>query len=81
MFKGKEGTAFASNSVFFPGAAQCNYGSIETITYGKGRYWSSTTYRDTGAYYLWFDATGTRVATNYTTARLEARSVRAVLAE
>lgn len=50
---GKDGTAFASNSIFFPAAGCWSNGEVKS--YGNyGYYWSSTAYRSTGASALTF---------------------------
>ncbi len=79
---GKEGTAYASNSVFLPPAGRCvkNKASGSVRDQGKeGGYWSSTPYDSNNAYPLTFWSSG-QLVEEYC-ARLFALSVRAVLNE
>ena len=76
IFTGKQGTAFASNSVFLPAAGYCSNGSVlDQSNYGY--YWSSTPDGSYGAYHLFF---GSGYQLGYYD-RYYGCSVRAVLAE
>ena len=77
LCKGKENTAYSSNSVFLPAAGYCSYGNV----YDQGDYvdyWSSTPYGSDYAYYLKFYSSGQDVCK---VLRFYGFSVRAVLAE
>ena len=78
IFTGKQGTAFASNSVFLPAAGECYDGSV--MYQGiYGDYWSSTAIDKRGnALLLSFDSGSQKVCDDY---RYYGYSVRAVLAE
>lgn len=76
LCRGKEGTAFASNSVFLPAAGRCSNGSV--LNQGnRGYYWSSTLYDNSYACSLYFDSR----YQNDCDDRSLGYSVRAVLAE
>lgn len=76
IFTGKQGTAFASNSVFLPAAGYCHGGNIYDQS-NYGYYWSSTPDGSYGAYHLFF---GSGYQLGYYD-RYYGCSVRAVLAE
>ena len=78
IFTGKQGTAFASNSVFLPAAGICSDGDV--FDQGlNGYYWSSTPNGSSHAYYLYFYSGYQGV--NFDYRRYYGDSVRAVLAE
>ena len=77
LCQGKEGTAFASNSVFLP-AAGYNFGGVVSSQGYCGVYWSSTPQDSDIAYDLYFES-GRHTAGNYY--HKSGYSVRAVLAE
>ena len=78
IFTGKQGTAFASNSVFLPAAGNCYVGSVNYQGI-YGDYWSSTATANGGnALLLTFDSGSQNVCDD---GRYFGFSVRAVLAE
>ena len=76
LVKGKTGTAYASNEVFFPAAGSSVYGNV--YAGDDGYYWSSTPYDADGAGSLNFFSGVQYVNYGY---RESGYSVRAVLAE
>ena len=76
LFKGKTGTAYESNEVFFPAAGFYHYGTFYDIN--NNGYWSSTPDGDSRAYYLYFGSDYKDVS--YRSKAFDG-SVRAVLAE
>ena len=76
LCKGKENTAYSSNSVFLPAAGYCGGGDV--FGQGYGVYWSSTPDDGNFAYFLSFDSGSQFVGNGY---RSLGYSVRAVLKE
>ena len=64
LVKGKPGTAYATNEVFFPAAGFSNLGDVDFVGY-SGYYWSSSPYDDYLAYYLNFRSGDQYVDYNY----------------
>ena len=77
IFTGKQGTAFASNSVFLPAAGFCASGTVLGQG-GYGYFWSSTPNVGNNAYGLLFGSVDQAVGSYY---RGNGCSVRAVLKE
>ena len=76
IFTGKQGTAFASNSVFLPAAGYCGAGSV--YQGDEGEYWSSTADVSNSSFGLNLSSGSLNVSNFY---RGNGYSVRAVLAE
>ena len=74
IFTGKQGTAFASNSVFLPAAGFCASGTVLGQG-GYGYFWSSTPNGGNNAYSLLFGSVNLAVGSNY---RGNGQSVRSV---
>ena len=77
LCKGKEGTAYADNSVFLPAAGYCRSDNVSYQS-DHGRYWSSTPVGSYSANHLYFDSSNQGVNYRY---RYFGYSVRAVLNE
>ncbi|MCQ2052236.1 MAG: hypothetical protein MJY74_08560, partial [Bacteroidaceae bacterium] len=78
LCQGKEGTAFAFNSVFLPAAGHCIIGVVHSRG-SSGYYWSSSPYGSDLAYRLYFGSGSQYVGSD--SSSLKGCSVRAVLAE
>ena len=80
LCKGKEGTVFASNSVFLPASGYWGSGHVNSLGYGE--YWSSTHKDEKQSYTLYFGLNMSSIFLNKEFGlRGYAQSVRAVLNE